>query len=78
MDLHLDLGRLRSLINSIISLKSCTQGLVQPCDLREVHVFALPFVPAIELLNLNDENFLSDESYGGVFVMLMIRLSENT
>ena len=41
-------------------------------------MFALPFVPAIELLNLNDENFLSDESYGGVFVMLMIRLSENT
>lgn len=30
-------------------------------------MFALPLVPAIELLNLNDENFLSDESYEGVF-----------
>lgn len=38
-------------------------------------MFVLHLVPAIELLNLNDENFLSDESYEGV--MLMIRLSEN-
>ena len=38
-------------------------------------MFVLHLVLAIELLNLNDENFFSDESYEGV--MLMIRLSEN-